>query len=158
MVMGRKILIIDGDKDIHKFIKSELSYFSSELDPEASSGWGYNIFDEDASVSSTFEIDEAYQGTDGFFLIQRALENLNPYLVVFIDMGSPDGDGVKTAREIRKTDQTIQIVMITADSDLNRDKIVEQIGNQEKLIFLQKPFYQSEIKSLVSNISNVGFT
>ena len=50
--MERKILIIDGDKDIHKFIKSELSYFSSELDPETSGGWGYNIFDEDTSAPS----------------------------------------------------------------------------------------------------------
>ena len=156
--MERKILIIDGDKDIHKFIKSELSYFSSELDPETSGGWGYNIFDEDTSVSSTFEIDEAYQGTDGFFLVQRALENHNPYLMVFIDMGMSDWDGVKTAQEIRKTDQTIQIVMITAESGLHRDEVVEQIGHQEKLIFLQKPFYQSEIKSLVSNFSNIGFT
>lgn len=156
--MERKILIIDNDKEVHQFIKSELSYFSLEFDNDAPGGWGYNLFDENASVSSTFDIDEAYQGEDGFHLVQRAVENRNPYLVVFIDMGMPNGDGVKTAREIRQTDQTLQIVMITAESDLHRDEIIAQIGNQEKLIFLQKPFFQSEIKSLVSNIFNIGFS
>jgi len=68
-------------------------------------------------------------------------------------MRMPGWDGLKTASEIRKIDKNIEIIIVTAYSDKNRDEILESVGTPEKLLYLKKPFDREEIMQLVLSLT-----
>jgi CheY-like chemotaxis protein len=65
-----------------------------------------------------FELDSAYQGQEGFGLVQAALGRGRPYALVFVDARMPPGwDGIETAARIWQVDPDLQIVICTAYAD-----------------------------------------
>ena len=92
------------------------------------------------------------QGEDAITAVRDALNDDDPFSVVFMDVRMPPGmDGVKAAYEIRKIDPDVEIVMVTAYSDYNRQEIREIIAGEreeENLYYLKKPFNYNEIWEL----------
>ncbi len=67
---------------------------------------------------------------------EECLTHLKPTLV-FLDNSFPEGLGINFIRNIKAVDESIKIVMITADSDT----WVEEMARNEKInYFLKKPF------------------
>lgn len=79
---------------------------------------------------------------------KMALEKLvdNTYHVIFMDIQMPVMDGYQTTHEIRKTNQDIPIIAVTANySPGERDKCL-QCGMTD---FLSKPYTLDQVAAIV---------
>jgi diguanylate cyclase (GGDEF)-like protein len=81
--------------------------------------------------------------------VKDALEQEQPFAVVFLDMRMPPGpDGVWAAARIRELDPAVEIVVCTAYSDVDPCEIGGIVPPEEKLSYLQKPFHPHEIRQM----------
>jgi two-component system NtrC family sensor kinase len=118
-----------------------------------------------------FTVDKASNGMDGVRLIREAVDNGQPYAVIFLDMRMPGWSGLETAIEIRKYDVKAEIIFITAYSDRSIEEIIEQAG--QNVGYHCKPYAPEEIiqlatkavtdynklrnlESLIESISSIG--
>ncbi|MGH6947356.1 MAG: ATP-binding protein [Kiloniellales bacterium] len=89
------------------------------------------------------------QGRDAVEQVRRALEEARPFSAAFIDVRMPPGvNGVDTAAQIRAIDEHLQIVIVTAYTDLQTIDLVEKVPPAHRLFVLQKPFHAIEIQQL----------
>ena len=92
------------------------------------------------------------QGEDAITAVREALHDGDPFSVAFMDVRMPPGmDGVKAAYEIRSIDPDIEIVIVSAYSDYNRQEIKENFAGdreEENIYYLKKPFNYNEIWEL----------
>jgi signal transduction histidine kinase len=104
---------------------------------------------EISSPAESYEVHTALQGKQGFETVSAFRNSGNPFALAFIDIRMPPGwDGIQTAKKIRDIDPDIEIVIVTAYSDRNRQEIVKEIGTPEKLLYVKKPFDPDEIRQL----------
>src|SRR5712672_2578487 len=81
--------------------------------------------------------------------VQQALNEDQPFAVVFLDMRMPPGrDGVWAAARIRELDPAVEIVICTAYSDVDPSEIGGIVPPEEKLSYLQKPFHAHEVRQM----------
>lgn len=93
----------------------------------------------------------AGQAPEAVAAVREALCEGCPYAIVFTDMRMPPGpDGLWTAREIRALDPDVDIVVVTAYSDVDPAAFVEHAPPMDKLFYLQKPFHAHEIRQLAN--------
>jgi diguanylate cyclase (GGDEF)-like protein len=93
-----------------------------------------------------FRVDSAYQGSEALALVQRSLEEHQPYAVAFIDMRMPPGwDGLKTIERIWAVDSHIQTVVCSAYSDHDWETLTARLGRSDKLLVVKKPFDPVEV-------------
>jgi len=103
---------------------------------------------------AAFKVDSAYQGQEGFEMVQRALQEGVPYAMAFIDVRMPPGwDGIETAARIWAVDPDLQVVICTAYSDYSWSDMIERLGPTDKLLILKKPFDNIEAVQLASALS-----
>jgi len=146
---NRRILVIDDNRAIHSDFKKILCPTlkdNSVLDQAES-----EIFGTAAAVASPtgFNVDVAFQGRDGFAMVQQALDAAQPYSVVFTDMRMPPGwDGIETAAKIWSIAPDTQIVICTAYSDYSWDEMVAKLGISDRMVILKKPFDNVEVIQL----------
>ncbi len=96
--------------------------------------------------SQKFEIHYCNQGTAAVQATQDAIQNGNPFCTAFIDIRMPPGpDGVWTASKIRELDPLVNIVIVTAYSDISPRDIGILVQPPERLLYVQKPFHSHEI-------------
>jgi CheY-like chemotaxis protein len=137
-----KVLVIDDDPLVLKMFKDILS-----LSGEGESSLSKILSNSDDKISQSlrnFSVDTATQGIDGIELVNSAIEEGQPYSVIFIDMVMPPGlSGAKTAEEIHKLDPNAQLVIATSfiDADIQG---VSRIINKG-ILFLRKPFDGDEL-------------
>lgn len=111
-----------------------------------------NISDKDEWLNELVLL-TATQGEMGVEIVSQK-RNANPISVAFIDMRMPPGiNGFETIKRIRAIDKDIELVMVTAYSDIEFDQIVNEVGGEEKLLFLKKPFDHQEVKQIVRNLT-----
>jgi len=141
-------LIVDDNRAIHgdfqKILVGE-SVSEKALAMEAA------LFGEvvDRRKTQRFELDSAFQGREGFEMVQRAAAAQRPYAMAFMDVRMPPGwDGIETAARIWETDPEMQIVICTAYSDYSWDQMSEKLGQSDKLVILKKPFDNVEALQL----------
>jgi CheY-like chemotaxis protein len=157
MPYNNRVLVIDDDQDILKVFVEVL------VGGRQQQGAGHlaelnELLGTEESVArhhhGGFVLDTAGQGEQGVRLVERALVEKKPYSVAFVDMRMPPGwNGVKTAREIRRIDPYIQIIIVTAFSDASVSEIVQQVGFTDRLLYLKKPFDEEEILQLADSLS-----
>ncbi|MCP4753076.1 MAG: PAS domain S-box protein [Proteobacteria bacterium] len=151
---NNRILIIDDEKVVHDNIKLVLcengnnKQKTNELKRKLF-GDRTETANENDTAGMRFEIDSAFQGTDGIEKVERAIEKRSPYALALIDIRIPPGiDGVQTAKEIMKIDPDIQIALITAYSDYSWEDVVNQLGLSSRLFILKKPFEIIEVQQM----------
>ncbi len=80
---------------------------------------------------------------------RAALDEGNPFAVVFLDMRMPPGpDGAWAAARIRESDRDVDLIIATAYSDVDPRQITAQVPPEEKLFYVQKPFHPHEVRQL----------
>ena len=102
-----------------------------------------------SAPASCFELDHAYQGKEGWEMVQEATKNGNPYALAFVDMRMPPGwDGLKTVERLFASDDdsSLQVVICTAYADHSWDDILQRAGHADRLLILKKPFDSIEIR------------
>lgn len=152
--MNKRIIVIDDEESIigafHSILsgpRKEISALKSMAAESKARLLGKSA--EPKTQGRNYELTGASQGEEGYLKILKAKEKGKPFALAFIDVRMPPGwDGVRTSKEIRKIDPDIEIVIITAYSDMSQKEISDEIGTSEKLLFLRKPFDAEEIKQL----------
>lgn len=144
------ILFIDDENDI---LESYKTIMSKNEEKNINS-----FFDDDLKIDSPpdtelYNVLTALQGEEGLELLKERLNTDNPVKVAFIDMRMPPGiNGVETAKQIRELDDRVEIVIVTAFSDISLNDIVRQVGSPDKLLYLKKPFDSQEISQFAHNL------
>lgn len=147
-----RILIMDDNLDIHgDFIKILTSKpVTSELDDLEGAIFGTNHPKKNVSVLlPNFLIDTATQGKEGVDKIKQAIQQGSPYSLAFVDVRMPPGwDGIETIKHIWEIDKDIQIVICTAYSDYSWEETVNELGQNDNLLILKKPFDSTSVRQL----------
>ena len=96
---------------------------------------------------TNFDLVLCRQADQAVEIVRTAKENASPFAVAFLDMRMPPGnDGAWTAEQIRNIDPDINIVIVTAYSDVDPREIADRVPPDQKLFYLQKPFHPQEIR------------
>ena len=100
-----------------------------------------------------FSLFTATHGQEGVEIARIALEEERPFVVAFVDMRMPLGmNGLETAKALRKLDERIYIVIVTAYSDIGLEEIGRELGYG--FLYLNKPFRQHEIKQVARMLAD----
>ncbi len=143
-----RILVVDDNRSIHGDFRKILA---GENPADKALAIEAALFGEttDARKTVHFELDSAYQGKEGFEMVQRARAEGRPFAMAFMDVRMPPGwDGIETTARIWEVDPEIQIVICTAYSDYSWDQMSEKLGQPDKLLILKKPFDNIEALQL----------
>jgi len=145
-----RVLVVDDNQAIHEDFRKILQ---AKAEEESFTQARAALFDEPTPLQALkqFELDCADQGQAALTMVQKARKEGRPYAVAFVDMRMPPGwDGLETIEYIWKEDERVQVVICTAYSDQPWDKITERIGQNDKLLILQKPFNGIEVQQLTT--------
>jgi signal transduction histidine kinase len=151
--LNRRILVIDDNPDILADFCKILQHddnTSTLLEARAT------LFDDipQHRPLESFVVDCADQGQTGFAMVEQALQDDRPYAVVFVDMRMPPGwDGVETIEHLWRVDPALQIVICTAFSDLEWNRVIERLGHRDQLLLLRKPFDNIEVWQLAASLT-----
>ncbi len=143
-----RILLIDDQETIHEDYRKVLGMgtpTSAAVGKAAA-----ELFDDDSALSvewEGFELDSAFQGQDGFELVQKSIHEGRPYALAFVDIRMPPGwDGIQTVRRIWEVDPEILIVICSAYSDYSWEEMIRQLGRNDRFLILKKPFDNVEVR------------
>jgi len=85
--------------------------------------------------------------------VRASVEEGNPFAVAFVDIRMPPGpDGVWAAERMRGLDRDLEIVMVTAFTDVHPAEIALRVPPPEKLLYVQKPFHAEEIRHFAASL------
>jgi diguanylate cyclase (GGDEF)-like protein/PAS domain S-box-containing protein len=151
-VQSFRVLVVEDEPlDISVYEKSLLPY------PQSLNLLDKIFEDSDTMVlkfTPTFETDFYIQGVEAVEAVKRAIEYKRPFAVAFIDMQLPPGpNGLWTAKEIRKFDPNIEIVIATNYRDIHSDDPENIFLSCYKLLYLRKPLYSQEIYHVASALA-----
>jgi|GEM_PF-686736 len=164
-----RILIADDNEAIHEdflFIlgESEISQSKPSASLEA------NLFGQSETSSavplhpllaggnsfnqSIYEISSAFQGGQAVDLVEQALNEGNPFALVFMDVRMPPGmDGIQAIQKIWMIAPQTHVVICTAYSDYSWEQIIDQLGENPNLLFVRKPFDSVAIKQIALSMT-----
>lgn len=145
-----RILVIDDNLAIHQdFIKILANeHKEDKFDALKASLFG-NQNHKFKIELPFFQIDTASQGEEGVQKIKQALKEKKPYALAFVDIRMPPGlSGIETIKCIWQLDKDIQIVICTAYSDYTWKETVEELGINDSLLIIKKPFDSIAVRQL----------
>ena len=147
----RRVLVIDDQAEIHADFRKILCPLKAHNALGAAKSKLFGTPDPVPKPAADFAVDSALQGEEGARAVARAMADTAPYRVAFVDMRMPPGwDGMRTIRELWKTDPRLQVVLCTAYSDEALDRVTADLGHADKLLVVKKPFEPVEIQQLAS--------
>ncbi len=147
--MNYRILIIGEDRAIHEDIRKILA---GGL--EAAAGLGGTeglLFGERSRPSgqSTFEVESAWRGLEGWRKVQEARDAGRPFALAFLDVQARTGaDGVETINRICGTQPDLQVAVCMAGADYPWEEMIQRLGKADSLLVLRKPFDAIELAQL----------
>jgi len=152
---NRRILIVDDNESLHQDFYKILQ--GGEIDSEFLAIRAALFSDGPVSNvrQQRFDLDSAYQGQDGLALVRQSMSENRPYAMAFVDMRMPPGwDGVETIEQLWKVDSDLEVVICTAYSDHDWDKVTHRLGQHEKLLILRKPFDSIKVRQLAESLTH----
>ncbi len=158
--MKFNLLFIDDEKDILNAYESligndERSNFS-KVD-NLLEEFGINN-DKKEIYNDNYRFFSASQGKEGVAIVEEQQRSRDPINVCFVDFRMPPGiNGKETIKLIREVDKDVEIVLVTAYSDIDLEEIVNYVGTPEKTLFLKKPFDNKEVRQLILNLTRKYF-
>jgi len=148
---NNRILVVDDEENIHKdFDQTLKSNLTSTITDDMAKAFGSN---EEKSFLPEFEIFHARSGEEAYNKIKQSLKDNNPIALTYMDMRMPPGwNGFDTIKKIREIDKNIEIVIVTAYTDIYLSEIVENVGLLDKLLYIRKPFSREEIQQMTISL------
>ncbi len=152
---NRRILLVDDHRPIHEDFRSILStrgLASERLGELESSFFGEAVLP--SLLLPKYEMESAFQGQEALARVEAALKAGQPYALGFIDVRMPPGwDGIETIQHIWNVDTEMQFIICTAYADYTWEEIFKRFGNTERVVFLRKPFDQTEVRQLACTLT-----
>lgn len=103
---------------------------------------------------STFDLCVCRQTHEAVAAVETSLRDDQPFAVAFIDFRMPPGaNGAVAAERIRKLDPDINIVFVTAYSDIGLSDIVARVPPPDKILYCHKPLHASELRHFAHALS-----
>jgi PAS domain S-box-containing protein len=144
-----RVLVVDDNPAIHEDFRKILgakSESQSRLDNIEVELFGQG---GGAGDRAGFRLDSALQGQEALALVQKAVQENDPYVLAFVDVRMPPGwDGVETLERIWQCAPELQAVICTAYSDYSWDDMTRRLGHTDNLLILKKPFETVEVLQL----------
>ena len=141
-----RILLVDDMPSIHEDFRRILTPSKGAFALSAAEAV---LFGPRAEEPSRFQLDCASGGEEGLRLLKSALLESRPFSLAFVDMRMPAGwDGVRTIEELWRVDPQLQVVICTAYSDHPLEEALKQLGSQDRLLVLKKPFDPIEVSQM----------
>ncbi len=98
-------------------------------------------------VSFEFSLECFGSGKAGVEALHQSLQEESPFAVIFLDMRMPNGwSGLETARAIRRLDESVRIILVSAYMDHTLEEIRAEIG--PRFVFHSKPWNDQELGQL----------
>jgi PAS domain S-box-containing protein len=151
-----RILVVDDEKLILELYKNILT---ARKDEKATISeikeLSENLFGNNHGKAGPrhFDLVTCQQGSLAVEAVKDSIAQNRPFAVAFLDVRMPPGqDGVWTAERIRELDPNIEIVIVTAHSDINPSDIALKVPPSHKLLYIQKPFHAHEIIQFASSL------
>ena len=155
-----RILVADDETRIHDFFieafrKDEVSPDFSELkDLEQELFQSSEKTVRSGGMPDGFDVTLCTSSMDAVAQVILSIETKKPFAVVFLDVRMPPGpDGIWAAETIRNLDKDVEIVIVTAFSDIHPYEIMRRVPPAHKLLYLQKPCYVLEIRHMARSLS-----
>ena len=153
-----RVLVVDDEPAI-------LAAFGDVLCPKSSSADGAaqrmrdlerTLFGGDESEDGpSVELTALNQAEPAVEAVAQAVAQGRPFAVAFVDVRMPPGpDGVWAVKEMRARDQALEIVVMTAYSDVPPGRIAQMAPPPSKLLYMQKPFHAHELRQLVVSLAD----
>ena len=154
-----RILIVDDEKSVHDAISQVL--VPDEAISSSRSGMknlAAKLFKSRAESleirGERYDLVSCFQGEDGVAAVAGAIADNRHFTMVFLDMRMPPGkDGLWTAEQIRELDPMINILIMTAYSDIDPIEISKRVQPVDKLLYVQKPLRPQEIRQFAASLS-----
>ncbi|WP_428566486.1 MAG: response regulator [Solidesulfovibrio sp. DCME] len=106
-----------------------------------------------AAPEARFELTCCRQGEEAVAAVAAAQREHRPYAAAFLDVRMPPGrGGLVAAEEIRALDPWVQIVVVTAFTDVDPAVIAARVPPADKLLYIQKPFHPQEIRQFATSL------
>ena len=141
-----RILAVDDDPtilDLYETIFTHGVEHASQLE-QLNQLTGVLDETQQEAFTPSLTLSVASQGAVAIEMVRHAQRHGERYAVAFIDMRMPPGiDGLVTAREIRRLDPEIYIVIVTAYSDLSMEEINREL--RHGVLYMHKPFGRDEV-------------
>ena len=100
-----------------------------------------------------FELSLCGQGEQAVEAVRQAVSEGRPFSVAILDVRMPPGqDGVWTAERIRELDPDIEIVIVSAYSDVDTRELNRRVTPPDKLLYIQKPLHPEELRQLAKSL------
>ncbi|RJX36164.1 MAG: EAL domain-containing protein [Desulfurivibrio sp.] len=102
-----------------------------------------------AASAERFELTFCRGAEDAVLAVKESCLEGWPFSVIFLDMRMPPGpDGLWAAIRIRELDARVDIVVVTAYSDIDPEEISKRVPPTGSMFYLQKPFHPHEIRQI----------
>jgi CheY-like chemotaxis protein len=152
---NRRLLLVDDHRPIHDDFRSILNnrgVASERLGELESTFFGEAVLP--SVLLPKYEMESAFQGQEALSKVEASLKAGHPYALGFIDVRMPPGwDGIETIQHIWNLDTEMQFVICTAYADYTWEEIFKRFGNTERVVFLRKPFDQTEVRQLACTLT-----
>ena len=149
-----RILIVDDSRQIHDDFAKILQGKAEDANAAAAEA---AFFGEEVDVQSSiprYELDHAFQGEEALQLVLQASACNRPYSFAFIDMRMPPGwDGIETIQHLWEVDSELHVVVCTAYSDYSWTEMIDQLGVNDQVLLLKKPFDPAEVQQIAVTIT-----
>lgn len=96
-----------------------------------------------------FEVVEAANGAECL----RAFDERSPFDLVLLDVNLPDVDGYTVCSALRRADQDVPIVFVTAKGDLRDYASGREAGGDSYIV---KPIARAALRSMASLFTSIG--
>jgi len=132
-----RILAVDDEPSVLELYQDSLSYFQKKNGHE-----------------KEFDITLCSQGDEALLSVKDAMDNDDPFSVIFLDLNMPPGpDGIWTGEQIRKIDPFVNFIVVTGLNNVDSRAIAKRIPPEDKFLYVQKPFHVLEIRQFATAIS-----
>lgn len=113
----------------------------------------YQEFLRSNGLPASLDLTLCQRAEDAVDAVKTATQGADPFAVAFVDLCIPETrDGLWAAEQIRMSDPNVEIVVVTAYSDINPEKIVQCVPPVDKLLYVRKPFSAEEIRQLAISL------
>lgn len=151
---NRRVLVVDDEPAVHEDFIKVLSAPAVDSHLESLEA---QLFQREARASEPrgFEIVSARQGQEGVEIVRSAASSDRPFTVAFVDMRMPPGwDGLQTVKALWEVDPRVQVVFCTAYSPYSWPDVLQQLGGEDRLLIVKKPFDPIEVWQAATALSS----
>ena len=130
-VSAFRLLAVDDDEAV-------LRVFAKVLAAPPASG---------PAPARTYELTLCRNAAEGVAAAQAAAATARPFAVALLDLNMPPGpDGLWTAERLRELDPFLNIIIVTAFTDIDPEEIARRVPPADKLLYLRKPVHPAEVR------------